>query len=108
MTDPRPGQPAPLHLDDDDEVPTTTHRRRPFDATAAARLPPVLCVDELAALLRVNRKTACEAVSRGRIPGARRIGRTIRIDRDAVLEWLRGLGSPQHPPGGLDEERLRA
>jgi excisionase family DNA binding protein len=50
--------------------------------------PSVLTVDELAALLRVNRKTVYEALSRGEIPGARRIGATYRILRDAVLEWL--------------------
>jgi excisionase family DNA binding protein len=53
-------------------------------------LPPVMTVDELARLLRVNRKTAYDALARGEIPGARRIGRTYRISRDAVLEWLRG------------------
>lgn len=52
--------------------------------------PPVMTVDELARLLRVNRKTAYDALARGEIPGARRIGRTYRISRDAVLEWLRG------------------
>ncbi len=50
--------------------------------------PSVLTVDELAALLRVNRKTVYDALSRGDIPGARRIGATYRILRDAVLEWL--------------------
>jgi excisionase family DNA binding protein len=48
----------------------------------------VLTVDELASLLRVNRKTVYDALSRGEIPGARRIGATYRILRDAVLEWL--------------------
>jgi len=50
--------------------------------------PAVLTVDELAALLRVNRKTVYDALARGDIPGARRIGATYRILRDAVLEWL--------------------
>jgi excisionase family DNA binding protein len=50
--------------------------------------PSVLTVDELAALLRVNRKTVYDALSRREIPGARRIGATYRIHRDAVLEWL--------------------
>jgi excisionase family DNA binding protein len=50
--------------------------------------PAVLTVDELAALLRVNRKTVYEALARGEIPGARRLGATYRILRDAVLEWL--------------------
>jgi excisionase family DNA binding protein len=50
--------------------------------------PPVLTVDELAALLRVNRKTVYAALSRGEIPSAKRIGATYRIHREAVLEWL--------------------
>jgi excisionase family DNA binding protein len=49
----------------------------------------VLTVDEVAALLRLNRKTVYEALARGEIP-ARRIGTTYRISRAAVLEWLRG------------------
>jgi excisionase family DNA binding protein len=50
--------------------------------------PMVLTVDELAALLRVNRKTVYDALARGEIPGARRIGGRYRILRDAVVEWL--------------------
>lgn len=50
--------------------------------------PSVLTVDELAALLRVNRKTVYDALSRSEIPGARRVGGRYRIHRDAVLEWL--------------------
>jgi excisionase family DNA binding protein len=50
--------------------------------------PSVLTVDELAALLRVNRKTVYDALARNEIPGARRIGASYRILRDAVLEWL--------------------
>ena len=53
-------------------------------------LPSVLTVEELAKLLRVNRDTAYKAVAEGRIPGVRRVGRSIRIGRDAVLDWLRG------------------
>lgn len=50
---------------------------------------PVMTVDELAALLRVNRKSVYEAIARGEIPGIRRIGRTVRASREAVLAWLR-------------------
>jgi excisionase family DNA binding protein len=50
--------------------------------------PAVITVEELAALLRVNRKTVYEALARGDIPGAKRIGVTYRIHRDAVLAWL--------------------
>lgn len=51
-------------------------------------LPPILTVDELAELLRVNRKTAYAAISAGEVPGVRRIGNTIRLHRDTVLAWL--------------------
>ncbi len=50
--------------------------------------PAVITVEELAVLLRVNRKTVYEALARGDIPGAKRIGVTYRIHRDAVLTWL--------------------
>ena len=53
----------------------------------AASLPEMLTVDEVAALLRVDRKTVYEAVKLGQIPGAFRIGRCIRFRRDALLEW---------------------
>jgi len=54
----------------------------------AAGLPAVLTADELAALLRVDRKTVYGLITRGDIPGVRRLGKTIRISRDAVLRWL--------------------
>ena len=49
----------------------------------------VMIVDELACLLRVERKTAYAAIQRGEIPGVRHVGRSIRISRRAVLDWLR-------------------
>jgi excisionase family DNA binding protein len=58
------------------------------DLERALDLPAVLTVDELAALLRVDRKTLYTAVRNGEIPGTRRIGRTIRFSRDTVLRWL--------------------
>ena len=60
--------------------------RRP--SAGGADLSPVLTVDELAALLRINRKTAYTAIERGEVPGVRRIGGVIRVSREAVLEWL--------------------
>jgi excisionase family DNA binding protein len=61
---------------------------------AATTLPQALTVDEAARLLRVNRKTLYDAVRDGRIPGVIRMGRSIRIGRDALLGWLRGNGGP--------------
>jgi excisionase family DNA binding protein len=64
----------------------------------------VLTVDELAALLRVNRKTIYDAFQRGELPGGRRIGRTIRFARAVILAWLnegdrpaRGRSAPRAP-----------
>lgn len=49
---------------------------------------PLMTVEELASLLRLNRETTYKAVSERRIPGVRRIGRTIRIHRQSILAWL--------------------
>lgn len=51
-------------------------------------LPPVLTVEEVASLLRISRGAAYQAIHRGEIPGARRVGRSFRVSRDAVLAWL--------------------
>lgn len=48
----------------------------------------ILTVDELAELLRLERKTVYAAIANGEIPGVRRVGRSIRILRQAVLDWL--------------------
>jgi excisionase family DNA binding protein len=83
----RLGRPTDIRRD-----PPATGEESPEASAEARDLPPILTVDELAALLRINRKTCYEALSRREIPGARKIGRTIRISRDAVLEWLAGQG----------------
>jgi len=54
------------------------------------RLPSFLTVDELAGLMRVNRKTIYDAIAAGEIPGAQRVGRVVRIHRRTVVAWLRG------------------
>lgn len=58
------------------------------------RLHTLLTIDEAARLLRVNRKTLYDAVKVNHVPGVVRVGRTIRISRDALLQWLRGNGGP--------------
>jgi excisionase family DNA binding protein len=57
-------------------------------AADAGTLPAIITVDELATLLRLDRKTVYDAIARGEIPGVRRIRRTLRVYRDAVLEWI--------------------
>jgi len=51
-------------------------------------LPQVLTVEEVANLMRVDRKTAYAAIAEGWVPGVRRIGRCIRVSRDVLLRWL--------------------
>jgi excisionase family DNA binding protein len=60
------------------------------DADTLTRLPTFLTVDELASLMRVNRKTVYDAIARGEIPGVQSLGRVIRIHRRTVVDWLRG------------------
>jgi excisionase family DNA binding protein len=52
-----------------------------------------MTTEEVAALLRVNRKAIYGAVARGEFPGAHRVGRKLRFARDAVLAWLVGRGA---------------
>ena len=55
--------------------------------------PEVLTVREVAAILRVGRNQLYQAVSRGQL-GAIRIGRSIRIPRQALLALLASTGPP--------------
>lgn len=67
---------------------------RSTPAAPASTLPAVLTVDEAARFLRLNRKTLYDAVRAGELPGVVRVGRSIRIGRDALLGWLQGNGGP--------------
>jgi excisionase family DNA binding protein len=53
-------------------------------------LPPVLSVDEVAKLLRLGRKATYAAVARGEVAGVIRLGRSIRVSRDALARQLAG------------------
>jgi excisionase family DNA binding protein len=50
--------------------------------------PEVLTVDEVAELLRCDRKLVYQAIARRELPGVRRIGRVIRVHRGTLLAWL--------------------
>lgn len=62
-------------------------------------LPPILTVEEAAALLRLKRSTAYELVRRGQIPSFR-VGRFIRVPRDALLRMAEQAGHKVEAPGG--------
>ena len=61
--------------------------------SAMATLPEVLTVREAAAILRVGRNQLYQAVARGEL-GAVRIGRSIRIPKQALLDLLASAGPP--------------
>lgn len=57
----------------------------------------VMTVNEIAELLRLNRKTVYELVRQGVIP-VRRVGRSLRASRETVLRWLSEESSPRERP----------
>ena len=61
--------------------------------------PLVYSVDELAALLGVNRKTVYEMAGKGQIP-CRHLGRRILFGRQAIHDWL-------NKPAVNDDRRKR-
>jgi excisionase family DNA binding protein len=66
-----------------------------------ARLPAMLTVKEVAAILRVGRNQLYQAVARGEIRAVR-IGRTIRIPKTALLDLLT---TPPAKPGATASPR---
>jgi excisionase family DNA binding protein len=63
--------------------PLPPHRSRRADASDY----DVLTADEVAGILRVDRKTVYDAAGRGKIPH-RRLGKRMVFSRSALLEWL--------------------
>jgi excisionase family DNA binding protein len=61
--------------------------------SALATLPEVLTANEVAAILRVGRNQLYQAVARGQL-GAVRIGRSIRIPKQALLDLLASANPP--------------
>ena len=61
--------------------------------SALATLPEVLTAREAAAILRVGRNQLYQAVARGEL-GSVRIGRSIRIPKQALLDLLASAGLP--------------
>ena len=59
----------------------------PAPVPTAAPQGDVLTADEVAAILRVDRKTVYEFAGRGEIP-CRRLGRRILFSRRALMAWL--------------------
>jgi excisionase family DNA binding protein len=49
----------------------------------------VLTADEVAEILRVDRKTVYDGAGRGEIP-CRRLGKRLLFSRQAIMLWLEG------------------
>jgi excisionase family DNA binding protein len=62
---------------------------RPNDGTMSSRddHAEVMSADEVAAFLRVDRKTVYDYAGRGEIP-FRRLGRRLLFSRSALVSWL--------------------
>ena len=60
-----------------------------FADGTGAQFPPIMTVDQLAALLQISRKTVYEWAEKGRLDGAfRKRGKHILIWRDRALDIL--------------------
>jgi excisionase family DNA binding protein len=59
------------------------------DDSSATQDDDVLTVEQAAKFLRLGRNAVYDAIGRGAIPH-RRIGRSIRLSRVALLRWLEG------------------
>jgi excisionase family DNA binding protein len=70
--------------------------------TATHEASDVWTVDELAAYMRLDRKTVYSEIRRGKIPGCQRIGAAIRVHRPTVVRWLaEGQGCVSRSPRRL-------
>lgn len=50
--------------------------------------PPLMTVEEVAALLRTSKKATYTMHDRGLLPGGVRVGRRLLFRRSALVDWL--------------------
>ncbi|WP_245913738.1 helix-turn-helix transcriptional regulator [Nannocystis exedens] len=55
---------------------------------ASSLPPPLMTVEELAALLHTSKGAVYARHARGGIPGGLRLGRTLRFDPRIIAQWL--------------------
>ena len=63
-------------------------------ADASPSDPCIMTVDEIAVLLRLNRKTVYDLAWQGKIPVCR-IGRSLRANRETLMRWLAEGATPR-------------
>ena len=59
----------------------------PAPAASTNVFADILCADEVAAWLKVDRKTVYNAAARGKIPH-QRLGKRLLFSRGALVAWL--------------------
>jgi len=64
------------------------HGSGPVSSPDVLALPPLMTVAELAVLLQTSKGAVYARHARGGIPGALRLGRTLRFDRRIIVHWL--------------------
>ena len=75
----------------DSAVEEALSRRAEENTSESPDSPPeFITVEELAKLLRVNRKTIYSQFNKGEIPGGRRLSKSVRFHRETVINWMRG------------------
>ena len=74
-------------VNDDATAPALAAVERHLAPAPPVALPDVMTVREVAAFLRLDRKTVYDAATRGELP-ARRVGRRVLISRAALVAWL--------------------
>ncbi len=55
-----------------------------------SNLTDIMTVDEVAAFLRLDRKTVYDLVQRKEIKGWKKVGRQIRFSKRALVKWIEG------------------
>jgi excisionase family DNA binding protein len=76
----------------------STRRLAPANdaATVPAADPEIITVEELAVLLRMNKKSLYDLCANGQIPGVTKVGTAWRVHRPTVVAWLSGqIGAPK-------------
>ncbi len=64
------------------------HNSGAVSSLDAPDMPPLMTVEELAFLLQASKGSVYARLARGGIPGALRLGRTLRFDRRVIVQWL--------------------
>jgi len=73
-------------------------------ADASPSDPCIMTIDEIAVLQRLNRKTVYDLARQGKIP-VRRIGRSLRANRETLMRWLAEGAAPRE---GRQARRARS